>query len=921
MTALMWAGIIHADPDNASPAGRTFTDEHPLIYEDAWDLWPYVFLDDAGKPTGFNVDLIEIIMKELDIPYKIQLKPTQQALEDLRAGRSDLMLGMVANFHDDYTRGYGKSIVHLFTHSLVHLESEPQQVYNVDDLASHKVIVHDGSFSHHLMQDRGWGDNAIPYSDMDKAVQMASAEGRGEILWNTMSLKWLIRKYHADNLTLSPVDMPSGNYRFMSNDSVLLNRVDETYAYLKATEQLQPLEMKWFYPEDIAHTASPRWMWYMAAAVGSLALILALIALAYYVQERRVTRDGRNRIARLSLILKTCQVRIWTCDLERRIITWYGDDARPERTFTQEEFSRRYEPQEYERLQQAIRQLREREEDTATVEMHVNDEKDNKRHTYSVTLSMLKNDQGLPSVIIGTKHDITEERELQQSIDELMKRYQAVFSTAMVDMILYDDKGNIITMNERAQQTFGITPEQGRQRGTNVFASLDQFSHDMEYCHLTQFLTPTGEKQEHRHSRLTDAMCYELQLVPVFDSEHRLLGIYSTGFDVTEVAKTYRRAQANVRQLKQTMDELASYVNNINYAMQVGGVRMVNYSPDTHVLTINHRMHEAQYVLTQQRCIDLSDAVSVPAVMRLFRAMDRRQVMPIESEIKTRLRIKGDRRVCLLAQLFPTLDADGRVTAYSGILRDTTEIKHTETMLQKETEKAQEVEQLKNKFLHNMCYEIRTPLDTVVSNAELFEQQHTPEAEAKLIDTIKTNTSYLLNLINDILFLSRLDARMVEFNPMPCDFSQTFESHCLTGWNGCRREGVTYTVENHYEQLVVNIDDVNVGRIIEQVVKNAAEHTESGTVRARYEYIGGKLMVIVDDTGPGISPAVLNHIFERFNTTTAKDHRTGLGMPICKELATQMGGTIEVTSEMGKGTTVWLAIPCEATVAERKKDI
>jgi signal transduction histidine kinase len=220
-----------------------------------------------------------------------------------------------------------------------------------------------------------------------------------------------------------------------------------------------------------------------------------------------------------------------------------------------------------------------------------------------------------------------------------------------------------------------------------------------------------------------------------------------------------------------------------------------------------------------------------------------------------------------------------------------------------------------------MCYEIRTPLDIVVNNAELFEHQHTSEEEAQLIDTIKTNTSYLLNLINDILFLSRLDANMVEFSPLPCDFSKTFEGHCQTGWNGCQKEGVTYTVENHYEQLVVNIDDINVGRIIEQVVKNAAEHTVTGTVRARYEYIGGKLMVVVDDTGPGINPAVLDHIFERFNTTTAKDHRTGLGMPICKELVTQMGGTIEVTSEMGKGTTVWLAIPCEATVAERKKGI
>lgn len=917
---MLWVGHLYAAPDNTAATSRHYTKEHPLVYEDAWDLWPYVFLDDAGKPTGYNVELIELIMKELNIPYKIQLKPTHQALEDLRNGHSDLMLGMVAQFHDDYTRGYGKSIIHLFTHSLVHLESEPQHVYSLEDLATQKVIVHEGSFSHHLMLDRGWGGNALPYVDMDKAVQTASANGHVQILWNTMSLKWLINKYHATNLTLSPVDMPSGDYRFMSNDSVLLQRLDETYARLKASERLQPLEMKWFYSENVAHTGSPRWMWYVAGIVGLVALILAVTSIIYYIQERRMTHSGRRRITRLALILKTCQVRIWTYDMTQRIITWYGDDARPEKTFTLAEFSRRYEPEEYKKLARAVRQLREKEADTVTIELCTYDD-EREQHIFSVALSVLRSDEDQPSVIIGTKREITEERELQQSIDELMNRYQAVFNTAMVDMVYYDSQGEIVNMNERAQKTFGITPEQGRQRGSNVFHSLDKIDKSLDFLHMTQFLTPTGEIQDRNHSFLSKAMCYEIQLVPVFDSAHNFLGIDATGCDVTEVAKNYHKAKKNLRQLALTRDELASYVNNINYAMQVGGVRMVSYSPDTHILTINSRMHEAQYVLTQQRCIDMTDESSVRAVMRLFRVMDRRKPMSIECDIKTRLRIKGGRRVCVLAQLFPIIDGDGHVTGYSGILRDTTEIKHTELMLQQETEKAQVVEQLKNKFLHNMCYEIRTPLDIVVSNAEKFEHEHTPEEEAKIIDTIKTNSSYLLNLINDILFLSRLDANMVEFTLIPCDFSQTFEGHCQMGWNGCQKEGVTYTVENHYEQLVVNIDDINVGRIIEQVVKNAAEHTESGTVRARYEHIGGKLMVIVDDTGPGINPSVLEHIFERFNTTTIKDHRTGLGMPICKELATQMGGTIEVTSEMGKGTTVWLAIPCEAIVAERKKNV
>ena len=105
---------IQAQPDST----KIFTTERPLIYEDAWDLWPYVFLNENGEPDGYNIDLLKQIFKELDIPYVIKLKPTLDAQADLKSGKSDLMLRMDA----DFSRGnssYGKSIVQLFTHSVV----------------------------------------------------------------------------------------------------------------------------------------------------------------------------------------------------------------------------------------------------------------------------------------------------------------------------------------------------------------------------------------------------------------------------------------------------------------------------------------------------------------------------------------------------------------------------------------------------------------------------------------------------------------------------------------------------------------------------------------------------------------------------------------------------------------------------------
>ena len=144
-----WA-TVQAQNDSV----RVFSTEHPLIYEDAWDLWPYVFLNEDGEPDGYNIDLLKMIFKELDIPYVIKLMPTLDAQRDLKSGKSDLMLRMDA----DFSRGnssYGKSIVQLFTHSSVMPKDKQVELESGKSLSRYAVIVHEGSFSHHLINNNG----------------------------------------------------------------------------------------------------------------------------------------------------------------------------------------------------------------------------------------------------------------------------------------------------------------------------------------------------------------------------------------------------------------------------------------------------------------------------------------------------------------------------------------------------------------------------------------------------------------------------------------------------------------------------------------------------------------------------------------------------------------------------------------------
>ena len=292
---LVVATPVHAQTTETpeAPPIKEYTEDHPLVYEDAWDLWPYVFLNENGEPVGYNVDLLKLIFKELNIPYRIKLKPTQDALDDLKAGRADLMCGMDAHFHNEYAQ-YGKSVIQMFTHSVVHRKNEPLMVKTIDDLATQSVIVHDGSFSHHLMIERGWGRNAIPYNDMQEAIQYAHNTEGSQIVWNTLSLKWLIYKFHYDDLELTPVNIPHGEYKFMSNDARLLEKVDSVFSWLNSTGRLQPLQNKWFYPEH-KETGIPSWVWYVVFAL----LLIVIIFIIYYISYRLYEQSLKNNVKRL----------------------------------------------------------------------------------------------------------------------------------------------------------------------------------------------------------------------------------------------------------------------------------------------------------------------------------------------------------------------------------------------------------------------------------------------------------------------------------------------------------------------------------------------------------------------------------------------------------------------------------------------
>ena len=522
--------LLTALPQSARAKGdsiRTFTVEHPLVYEDSWDLWPYVFLNENGEPDGYNIDLLKLIFKELDMPYIIKLMPTLDAQNDLREGKSDLMLRMDAEF----TQGnsiFGNNVVQLFTHSIVTPTDKPVKIENIRSLARYTVIVHEGSFSHYLIKKNKWAKKIEPFDDMKEAIQKVSTLDDGIIVWNTMSLKWLMQKYHTDNLSITPIDLPYGEYKFMSNNPRLLQVIDSVYTSLKANDKLQPIQNKWFYPER-TYSGLPGWLTKTAYVFGFMALAVLLYYLVYHFRVRQMTKAVRKRNNRLALILRTGQVTLWTCDVQTRTLTWLDQQGKPIKNTALDDFVHHYRPEDVRHVQLALDDIAVGRKDSATLDVQVFEEGGRaETNNYVLALSVLRrNRYGRPETILCTRSNVTKELLRQLKVKDTMLHYQAIFNAAMVDMVAYSPEGKVTDVNQKALESMKVSLDTIIKMNISIQDVLGMPDLDIEHMepiYVTQiYKSGVPDSRPLNNILKRGELYYELQVVPVRDSQNKLI--------------------------------------------------------------------------------------------------------------------------------------------------------------------------------------------------------------------------------------------------------------------------------------------------------------------------------------------------------------------------------------------------------------
>lgn len=256
-----------------------------------------------------------------------------------------------------------------------------------------------------------------------------------------------------------------------------------------------------------------------------------------------------------------------------------------------------------------------------------------------------------------------------------------------------------------------------------------------------------------------------------------------------------------------------------------------------------------------------------------------------------------------------------RIIEIISINYDITELKRTEEMLVKARDKAEASDRLKSAFLANMSHEIRTPLNAIVGFSSLLTSTENAAEKELYNSLIGHNNKLLLNLINDVIDLSKIESGYLELRPDWVNLTELLDES-VAEYAHQVPSGVELLTNYPAHDSLVELDKLRIKQILSNFLSNALKNTTTGHVEVFYEVDHQSVRIGVKDTGRGIPQNMLEKIFERFEKLDSFAQGAGLGLPICKLIVEKMNGRILVDSQLGIGTTFIIELPCHSMLVE-----
>ncbi len=261
--------------------------------------------------------------------------------------------------------------------------------------------------------------------------------------------------------------------------------------------------------------------------------------------------------------------------------------------------------------------------------------------------------------------------------------------------------------------------------------------------------------------------------------------------------------------------------------------------------------------------------------------------------------------------------------AIDGVARDITYLKKASEELIKAKDLAERSLKVKELFLANMSHEIRTPMNGIIGMIDLISETPLDEEQKDYVSTVKKSSQTLLNILNDILDLSKLEAGKMQLRPSPLSIAGTVEKLHALFFQQAKSKGIdfTYEIAEDVPPYLIS-DETRLLQVFSNLVSNSIKFTDNGSVNVKLERLRGKgdyhvIKAEVSDSGIGISKENLKLLFDAFsqidNSSKKSYGGTGLGLAISKQICKLMNGDIGVRSQAGKGSTFWFTFEAKST--------
>ncbi len=511
------------------------------------------------------------------------------------------------------------------------------------------------------------------------------------------------------------------------------------------------------------------------------------------------------------------------------------------------------------------------------------------------------------SICIELRKSELQAKEDRLALDNSEKILRNIYKNLPAGVELYDKDGYLVDINDKELEIFGLSDKNEALR-VNLFDNPDipsevkeklrakedvDFSIDYDFSKISQYV----------NTRRNGIINLTTKVTALYDSQNQFINYLFINIDTTETTNAYTKIQEFE-----------------NLFLLIGDYAKVGFA-HFNVLTRDGYAQDTWY-----RNLGEKEGTPMPQVIGVYAHVvpeDQAVLKNFVGEVKTgkATSLRKEVRVCRENGKYTWTSINVMVRDYrpqDGIIEmlcinyDITPLKETEQKLIIARDKAEELDRLKSAFLASMSHEIRTPLNAIVGFSSLLAETDSRSERQEYIKIVQENNELLLQLISDILDLSKIEAGTFNFVYTNVDVNETC-AEIIKSMSMKVSKGVELIFEEPFPECYLYTDKNRFTQVISNFINNALKFTQQGCITLGYEQVSHqKIKFYVRDTGMGIPEEKQKSIFERFVKLNTFVQGTGLGLSICKSIVSQMGGEIGVDSTEGVGSCFWFTHPYHA---------